>query len=128
MRQIEGMARHTRVYQYEFNEPNTPGMYDPYMAMGAFHAVELRYLFQVKLAGPTFDLPLSRAQQKLADQMVAYWAGFAAYGRPLTLSAPYWPAFSPYRASSLALASKAITLFDNVSFRKDHQCALWDAR
>ena len=127
---IEEMARHTTVYQYEFSEPSTPGMFDPYMAMGAFHAVELRYLFQVKLAGPTFNLPLSGAQQKLADTMVAYWGSFAATGRPEAPGAPAWPAFSPGSPapSSLMLSSTGIRLFDAASFREDHRCAVWGDR
>jgi para-nitrobenzyl esterase len=124
----EDLARHTPVYFYEFNEPSTPGMIDPYMGMGAFHAVELRYLFQVKLAGPTFNLPLSKAQQKLADTMVSYWAGLAAQGAPQAPGAPAWPRFAPTAPSSLSLASSGIKLFDARAFREDHQCAVWGDR
>lgn len=128
MRQTEDLAEQTEVYHYEFSEANTPGMFNPFMVMGAFHAVELRYIFQTKLAGPTFNLPLSAAQQKLADQMLGYWAGFAASGQPRLDGAPAWPRFAPSSATSLVFQSKGLTLTHAAAFRADHHCELWDGR
>lgn len=124
-RDVEALARHVPTYQYEFTEAKTPGIIDPYMAMGAFHGAELRYLFQAKLPGPTLNVPLSAAQQKLADQMVAYWSQFAATGNPNAPAWPQWPPFDANKAASLALSSTSITAFSALGFKTDHQCALW---
>lgn len=125
MRDVEALSRYVPTYQYEFTEAKTPGIIDPYMAMGAFHGAELRYLFQAKLPGPTLNLSLSTAQQQLADQMVRYWGQFAATGNPNLAANPLWPSFTAGKASSLALNSASITAFQASSFKTDHQCALW---
>jgi para-nitrobenzyl esterase len=125
VRDVEALSRYVPTYHYEFTEAKTPGIIDPYMALGAFHGAELRYLFQAKLPGPTLNVPLSAAQQKLADQMVAYWGQFAATGSPNAASWPQWPAFDGSKASSLALSSLGITAFGTSAFKVDHQCGLW---
>lgn len=125
MRDVEALSRYVPTYQYEFTEAKTPGIIDPYMAMGAFHGAELRYVFQAKLPGPTLNLSLNTAQQQLADQMVRYWGQFAATGNPNAAAAPLWPSFTAGKASSLALTSLGFTAFNANSFKADHQCALW---
>lgn len=125
MRDVEALSRHVPTYQYEFTEAKTPGIIDPYMAMGAFHGAELRYLFQAKLPGPTFDVPLNAAQQKLADQMVRYWGQFAATGNPNATGQPLWSPFEAGKDASLALSSTGYSAFGAQAFKADHQCALW---
>lgn len=120
------LGQHVPVYQYEFTEANTPGVIDPYMSMGAFHGAELRFLFQAKLPGPTIFWPLSSAQQKLADQMGAYWGNFARSADPNGLNLPKWPRLQPSAASALLLDSKGISIAGTDKLRDIHHCDLWE--
>ncbi len=125
---IESLARHMPVYQYEFTEANTPGVINPFMPMGAFHSVQLRYAFQVKLLGPMFYWPLNRAQQQLGDRMNAYFGQFAALGDPNHAGAPHWARYSTAQANSLAFNSRGITPFSGADFNAQHHCEHWEGR
>lgn len=86
--------------------------------VGASHSLELRYLFDV---GPA--LPLNPAQQKLADQMIDYWASFVKTQTPNTDGQPQWDAFSDgNRAMALRPDGSRMT----GEFRATHQCDFWD--
>jgi para-nitrobenzyl esterase len=83
------------VYEFVFSDPNPPPVTaDPGFEMGAVHSSELPYQFPHfdntrQLGGPD----LSPAQQKLAEQMTAYWTSFARTGRPSASGAPAWEPF-----------------------------------
>lgn len=121
----KALGQYVPVYQYEFTEANTPGVIDPYMSMGAFHGAELRFLFQAKLPGPTIFWPLSSAQQKLADQMSAYWGNFARSADPNGADLPEWPRLQPSAASALLLDSKGISSTGVDKLQDIHHCDLW---
>lgn len=122
-RTSRGLSRYVPVYQYEFADPAAPLLSPPppKMPMGAQHASELWSLFD--LHGRAADF--TPEQQRLAEQMISYWAGFAATGVPDTGGGPAWPRFDsgakppPYVQ---ALAPGAIRPVDLAE--QDH-CRFW---
>lgn len=112
----------TQAYAFEFNDPNAPGAApDPYFAWDAFHSAELAYLFQGETPSPVF----TTAQQTLADQMVKYWANFAAKGDPNGPGLPHWSRFNRLSAPVQDLAPGAVTTLRFGQFERDHQCGVW---
>lgn len=111
------------VYQYEFADTTAPAprdMPEVSFPLGASHTFELRYLFDIKGFGP-----LTAAQQRLADQMVGYWARFVHTGDPATPRQPAWPARQTDTPTRLALRAdgpRAVSEPD-----RDHHCDLWSA-
>lgn len=73
------------VYHFERVRPG-----DLAAEMGAYHGAELPYMFN------THDewLPTDQNDRILGDQMMAYWANFAASGNPNGQGLVYWPPFS----------------------------------
>ncbi|RZI86741.1 MAG: carboxylesterase family protein [Rubrivivax sp.] len=122
---VQALQQYVPVYHYEFTEANTPGVIDPYMSMGAFHGAELRFLFQAKLPGPTIFWPLNSAQQKLADQMGAYWGNFARSGNPNDASLPKWTGAQPVATTALLLDSRGISSLAVDKLQDIHHCDLW---
>lgn len=125
VRDAEAFSRHVPTYNYEFTEPSASNP-DPLMPLGAFHGLELIYLFQNNLVLPDSMDSLSGAQLKLSEQMIRYWGRFAATGQPNSFLPPYWPRFKASHPSSLKLSSKGLSVFGSAAFRKDHQCAVFD--
>jgi para-nitrobenzyl esterase len=69
-------------------------------ALGAFHGLELRWVFGGITAGgyrPT------AAEQALSDAIIGYWSRFAATGDPNGAGAVVWPAYDPATDSYLGL-------------------------
>lgn len=113
------MARHTRVYGYEFADRTAPTGWFTFPAdlpPGAFHSSELPYLFD--LAG--FPATLNPSQKALADQLIAYWSRFAATGNPNGGDLPRWPASRGDNSQSLAQDAIA-----QVNVAADHNCGFW---
>jgi para-nitrobenzyl esterase len=106
------LSRRTRVFAYEFNDPNAPalgaaGVPGPGSNRSGFttasqHAAELQYIFN-------FGAAFTSAQATLATDMKTYWANFVKTGDPnrsrsddlatpvsLKPSAqlPHWPHFN----------------------------------
>ncbi len=82
------------VYLYEFARAPVP------LLMGAFHAVELPYVFG------TLDLfswlgVIRQADRELSAAMRGYWTRFAATGDPNGEGVPLWPRYD--EASDLHL-------------------------
>ncbi|MDO9234669.1 MAG: carboxylesterase/lipase family protein [Aquabacterium sp.] len=125
MADAQDLARHVPTYHYEFSEPRTPGIIDPYMPLGAFHGADLRYLFQAKLPFSMLDLPLTAAQQKLAGDVTKYWARFAYQGDPNVAGLAPWPRFQANGGRSLVLQSGQYKVQDIGLFQRDHHCDLW---
>jgi para-nitrobenzyl esterase len=111
------------VYVYEFNDPHAiapESLRALPFPLGASHALELRYLFDIGGAEPP-----SPAQQTLSDQMVDYWSRFITTGDPAAAGQPAWPMFSggPVPENRLSLqpdGSRVINGFD-----ESHQCGFW---
>lgn len=86
------MARYVPVYAYEFAEPDAPninGIEVAGLPMGAAHASELPYLFD--LGGINIVEP---HQQGIADTMVDYWTTFAHTSTPNGANTPSWPEYN----------------------------------
>lgn len=121
-----GLARRPSpaVYAYEFSDRTAP-VPEPLRTLpfrvGAGHALELRYLFDMGGA-PDLDA----AQRTLADQMIAYWARFVATGDPGVPGHPAWPALNPDRPQQLSLQTGEPVLTGD--FAERHKCDFWASR
>ena len=119
-----GLAARQPVYAYEFNDRTAPApepMRAVPFALGAGHALELRYLFDMGGAPP-----LNVAQRVLADQMIAYWSRFVTTGAPDVEGQPAWPRLDPQRPQRLSLQTGAPVVVDD--FAQRHHCGFWDGR
>ena len=118
------LARRQPVYAYEFSDRGAPAP-EPIRAVpfpiGAGHALELRYLFD--MAGAP---ALNPAQRTLADQMIAYWSRFVSTGAPDVEGLPSWPLLDPERPQRLSLQPGAPVLTGD--FTERHQCGFWASR
>jgi para-nitrobenzyl esterase len=118
------LANRAPVYAYEFNDPGAP-VPDPIrqapFAVGASHALELRYLFDI---GGAPDL--GEAQRVLSDQMIAYWSRFVTTGAPDVPGLPEWPQLNPERPQRLSLKTGGPTVIGDFAAR--HQCGFWSSR
>jgi para-nitrobenzyl esterase len=118
------LAGRVPVYAYEFNDRGAP-VPDPIrrvpFAVGASHALELRYLFDMGGAPP-----LDPAQRVLSDEMLAYWSRFVTTGAPDVPGLPEWPQLNPERPQRLSLQTGGSVVTSD--FAERHQCAFWDSR
>jgi para-nitrobenzyl esterase len=94
-------ANEADVYVYEFTRAPLP-------VMGAFHGVELPYVFG------TLDLfrwtgALRQADRDLSATVRGYWTRFAATGDPNGDSAPLWPAYDSASDTHLRLGDMVTT-------------------
>jgi para-nitrobenzyl esterase len=118
-----GLARRAPVYAYEFNDSRAPApepMRAVPFAIGASHALELRYLFNMGGAPQ-----LNPAQQVLSDQMIAYWSRFVTTGAPDAPGQTDWPQLNPEEPQWLSLQTGGPTV--TTDFAARHQCEFWAA-
>jgi len=124
-RTINGLAAaYTKVYAYEFNDPNAPYSYWervfggplPY-APRAYHASDVQYIFPSLNDTEGF----APEQIQLSGSMIEYYTNFAKSGVPQgqTTWLPYDRAVDAVQL----LAPDAIAPI--TSFASDHQCAFW---
>lgn len=112
------------VYAYEFNDRTAPApepMRTLPFSVGAGHALELRYLFDMGGA-PALNI----AQRALADQMIAYWTRFVTTGMPDAPGQPPWPPLNPERPQQLSLQTGRPVMTDD--FAERHNCGFWESR
>lgn len=118
------LARRQPVYAYEFSDRTAPApepMRAVPFAVGAGHALELRYLFDMGGAPP-----LDRPQRALADRMIAYWSRFVSTGAPDAEGQPQWPALNPDQPRQLSLRTGLPLLTGD--FAQRHRCDFWSSR
>ena len=73
----------SKVYVYYFSKV-PPGEFG--QKLGAYHASEIRYVFETLPGGTDTD-------RKLSDEMSSYWVNFAFSGDPNGKNLPQWPVF-----------------------------------
>ena len=117
-------SRRTAVFQYQFDDQNAPNPaypVPPGFKLGAAHATELMYLFDLS-GNPA---PFTPEQKALAHTMILYWSNFATTGHPGGPGAPDWRAFggeADTTALSLAPGEGAIRPVD---IGTNHHCGFW---
>lgn len=112
------LAAKTSTYTYEFADRHAPAIlpFPSDLPPGAYHTTDLLSLFDQPALHPTF----TPAQQRLADQMIRYWARFAWTGDPNGPGLPRWSHFAETRTQSLAPDDiHPVTLGD------EHLCDFW---
>ena len=78
-------------FQYHFTRASRR-----YPALGAPHAIELRYVFN------TFDPATAKKEDReLAAKMMKYWVRFAKTGNPNVEGLPAWPEYDGEKPSCL---------------------------
>jgi para-nitrobenzyl esterase len=93
-------------YQYQFSRGNPEAP-----ALGAAHAIELRYVFNtLENKEEDFD------SQTLADTVTDYWVQFAKTGNPNKKGLPQWPAFTSKNKAYIDLDVEITT---GVDLKKD---------
>jgi para-nitrobenzyl esterase len=106
------------VYRYFFTEvPDAPTS----PAFGAFHGLELLYVFGVlDVRGYTPTAP----ELALSTTMQGYWGGLAANGVPVAAGAAAWTQYDPTRDNYLKLDSAALAMGEGVI---TDRCDFWSA-
>ncbi|HLX43002.1 MAG TPA: carboxylesterase family protein [Bryobacteraceae bacterium] len=82
---LQSKTGKSRVYLYYFSRvpPGPVGK-----RLGAYHASEIRYVFNNMTSGAVEDI-----DRRLADVMSSYWVNFATSGNPNHKGLPKWPAY-----------------------------------
>lgn len=122
-------SRDVPVYAYQFNDRTAPTYFPPLSyPMRAYHPAELQYLFVEFHGGQGTPKPLSAAQTKLSDELIAYWSSFAKTGVPNAPgkgATPRWGRYSPARDNLQILdIPKPSTI---TGYGEQYDCALWDS-
>ncbi|MEV0400388.1 carboxylesterase family protein [Actinoallomurus sp. NPDC050550] len=124
------IARHTRTYQYQFDDRKfpglTPGKPEGY-EWGAPHAGELPYLFPSFDNGTPITPYFTAAQRRLADDMSHYWGSFTRAGTPNSPlhGLAYWPDLRAKAVLSLRPGGQN-TRISFGEYRAEHNCDFWD--
>ncbi|MGW6054871.1 carboxylesterase/lipase family protein [Streptomyces sp. NPDC055189] len=120
------LARHTKVYAYEFNDFTAPAEAEtPGFAWGAYHTTELEYLFNFTRSdgSPKFLTGLNGRQEKLAREMRDGWGAFVRAGTPVSTSV--WPVYRPGRHPAVLQFQPSGSRVTR-TFAEDHRCGFWD--
>jgi para-nitrobenzyl esterase len=104
------------VYRYFY----TQALRGPLAASGAFHGLELAFVFGTLGAGGGY-MP-NDAERALSDAMVGYWSRFAATGDPNGDGAVAWPAYDVAADPYLRLGTP-IAAGEGV---RTAQCDFWE--
>jgi para-nitrobenzyl esterase len=121
---VQLASRRTTVFTYEFADrdaPNPAYTVPPGFQLGAAHATELAYLFD--LAG--HRATLKPDQERLSQTMMRYWSRFAATGNPNGSGLPKW---APYRVEAAAQVESLGPSgggIGPVDFVARHHCDFW---
>ncbi len=105
------------VYRYFFTEvPDGASS----ALFGAFHGLELAYLFGVMNVG---GYTPTAAETTLSSRLQQYWGSFAA-GAPQATGAPTWTEYDPARDNHLVLNADALAMGEGV---RTDDCDFWES-
>jgi para-nitrobenzyl esterase len=122
------LAKQVPVFQYEFNDPETPQRYVPPVSFptGAYHGGDVQFLFDQTTPLPA--PPFTAGQLALSQTMVSYWTRFARAGTPNGYGPvepgqpPFWPRLDEQLRHQELVPG---TSFTATTFAADHQCSLF---
>ncbi len=124
------LARHAPLYMYRFDDRTAPS-YFPKMAgfePGAYHTGDIPYVFIGYHGGPDgVRVPLTRAQTKLSDKMIAAWANFARTGNPNGQGDAPWPRWGGPQSAYFLQDNDWKNTLSNAQFAAAHQCGFWQS-
>jgi carboxylesterase type B len=126
---INGPARYSRVYAYEWGPRRAPGIVQiPRYANGAGHAGELAYLWpNFEENGVRISSRFNTAERRLSDQIVRYWGAFVKTGVPQTPGQPSWPPYTTTSPIQLLLDTNDRSRpLDAQTIPAEHHCAFWN--
>ena len=110
------------VYTYEFADRTAPTYLQPTtFPTGAAHTSELPYIFPGFHGGAGLPVTLNPLQEKLSDQMVAYWA----QGWDATAREAIWPRYNPAQNDFMTFVLPSAHMTSG-RFSDLHHCAFWD--
>ncbi len=102
-------------YLYQFVHVPTTGLFQD---LGAFHSVELPFVFQSSYLNITLD----DDELKLAKTIEGYWFGLAKSGDPNFTGAPNWPVYDATKDQNQVLD---LTISTGSKLKSD-LCDFWD--
>ena len=120
------------VYAYEFDDVTAPSYFPdmPGFQPLANHTSDLQYLFPLYHGGPN-GIPhvLNAQQEKLSDELVAFWSNFARTGNPNRIGDRPWPRYEANQFWSSYYLSEnipAVSLVRDKQVSRDYKCAFWE--
>jgi para-nitrobenzyl esterase len=119
-----GLARRAPVYQYQFDDPHPPAPPSNF-PLGAYHASELPYLWQMSSVLGLAPLHMSAAQKALSVQMVRYWAQFVISTDPDPAGQVAVPRYQPASPRFLSLRPGGNVQLG--TFASEHDCGFWSS-
>lgn len=124
----QALAGQVPLWAYEFDVRDAPWYFPPLsFPSGAAHTIDIQFLFPGWSGGPLGrSHPLSQAEQRLSDELVAAWTNFMYSGNPNGKGNAPWPQYAKgnevYFSQNLPNSStKAEAVFAD-----QHKCAFWD--
>jgi len=126
------MAGFTRVYAYQFDHRDGPGLRPvPGYVWGAGHAAELPYMWPSFDNGTPIAATFDASERRLSRDMIAYWGAFVRTGRPDSAGGAWWPRLKPDQGDQARLMSLRAggrsTSITNANLSRQHQCTFWNA-
>jgi para-nitrobenzyl esterase len=114
-------AAYVPTFAYEFDDPNAPPYLLNVSVPGAIHASDVQYIFQPVNAETSGQF--TPDQLALSDQMISYWAQFAATGNPNSSTTPPWPSYTASGDNFQSFAPGGS--HQTTAFTSDHRCGFW---
>ncbi|MCP2342395.1 carboxylesterase/lipase family protein [Actinomadura rupiterrae] len=127
----DALSRQVPTFVYEFADRTAPTWLPvpAYFPGGAAHLTDLPYLFATtRPAMPGADNGPARliaTQQRLSDQMTAYWTSFARHGSPNNPAAPAWTRYRATAPHVQELAAGGTGTGPITNDASAHKCTTW---